>query len=227
MLKLYFLRHGQTELNEKELVQGWNDSELTDLGLFQAKCTGFGLKDIQFHKVYSGDSGRQIATAEAFLSQNINNIPQIIKDSHFREKSYGKFEYYTYLDMVRPLLLRHNEALIYDNLFKHYDDLQIAYEVSVLDDSGKSETPDMVWDRFSKGLDMIVSENSGGNILISTSSVAIAVVIDHLFPEFKDNGIVDNASITVISYQDGKYYLDDFNNTSYRKIGEQHIQKDF
>lgn len=34
MLDVYLLRHGQTLFNQSETVQGWNDSPLTDKGLF-------------------------------------------------------------------------------------------------------------------------------------------------------------------------------------------------
>lgn len=34
MLKIYLLRHGTTLFNEKELVQGWNDSVLTEKGTY-------------------------------------------------------------------------------------------------------------------------------------------------------------------------------------------------
>ena len=66
---------------------------------------------------------------------------------------------------------------------------------------------------------MITSENKNGNILISTSSMAIATTVHKLFPEQKQDGLVGNASITVISY-DGEYHLEDYNNTEYRSIGE-------
>ena len=228
MFKFYLLRHGQTELNLIGRVQGWNDSKLTNLGQFQAKCTGFGLKDIQFHKVYSGDSGRQIATAEAFLSQNTKKIPPIIADSNFREKCYGKFQGGPYKNMLSPLFERLGEEYSgYEGLEKHLSSLEIAEEVSKLDDSGESENLDQVWDRFSKGINKIIADNKDGNVLISTSSIAIAVVIKYLFPEFKQASLVDNASITVISYDNGKFNLDDYNNTKYKKIGEQHLQKDF
>ena len=224
MLKIYLLRHGKTILNEHEQVQGWNDSELTDEGKFQAKCAGFGAKDIQFTKAYSGDLGRQISTAKLFLAENNYNT-DLIEDSNFREMCYGKYQFGPYINMLNPLFKMHGaEYDGYEALYKYMDDIEIASEVARRDETKQTEGPIKVWDRFSKGLHRIIFENKSGNILLSTSSLAIAVVIKNLFPDFIQNGLVDNASLTVISYEDGKYVLEDYNNTHYRSIGEQHYK---
>lgn len=227
MLKIYFLRHGKTLLNENEQVQGWNDSELTDLGKFQAKCAGFGAKDILFNKAYCGDLGRQISTAKLFLNEN-NNKTELIEDSDFREMCYGKYQFGPYKDMLGPLFEMYGaEYAGYEALYKYMDDVQIGAEVAKRDETNQTEGPIKVWERFSKGLHRIVSENKDGNVLLSTSSFAIAVVLQNLFPDFIQGGLVDNCSLTVLSYEDGKYKLEDFNNTNYRSIGEQHYKKDF
>lgn len=219
MLKLYLLRHGRTQFNEDEIVQGWNDSPLTKEGIYQAESTGYGLKDTRFEKVYSGDAKRQIDTAKAFLRHNSFET-QIITDYHFREMNYGKFQGGSYFDMLNPLYLELGEKYAgYEGLYRYYSDIQIADKIFANDDTGQTEGIEKTWKRFSEGLEMIVSENKKGNILISTSSMAIAITVHKLFPEKKQEGLVGNASITVISY-DGEYHLEDYNNIEYRKIGE-------
>lgn len=224
MLKIYLLRHGKTLLNENEQVQGWNDSELTIEGQFQAKCAGYGARDILFNKAYCGDLGRQITTAELFLSQN-NNHTKLIKDSNFREMCYGKYQFHPYKDMLDPLFKMYGgEYCGYEGLYKYMDDIEIGTEVARRDETGLTEGPIKVWERFSKGLDRIVSENSDGNILLSTSSFGIAVVLKNLFPDFIQGGLVDNASLTVLSYENRKYKLDDYNNINYRLVGETYLK---
>lgn len=225
MLKIYLLRHGKTILNEREQVQGWNDSDLTPEGQFQAKCAGFGAKDIQFTKAYCGDLGRQIATAKLFLAENSSGT-DLIEDSNFREMCYGKYQFGPYKDMLNPLFEMYGaEYDGYEALYKYMNDIEIATEVAKRDETKQTEGPIKVWERFSKGLDRIISENKQGNVLLSTSSLAIAVVIKNLFPNFVQEGLVDNASLTVISYEDGKYKLVDYNNTNYRSIGERYYKK--
>ena len=221
MVKLYLIRHGKTVFNEKETVQGWNDSPLTKEGIYQAKCAGYGAKDIVFDRAYSGDASRQIDTASVFLKEN-NHPIEIISDYHFREMCYGKYEGGTYYDMLNPLYEEMNKPYeAYPGLYKYYTDVQIANRLMELDETGKTEGINKTYQRFKEGLDMIIAENKNGNILISTSSIAIASVIYNLFPEQKQDGLVENASICVIAY-DGEYHLEEYNNTSYRKAGEKY-----
>ena len=219
MLKLYLLRHGRTKFNEEEIVQGWNDSPLTKEGIYQARCTGYGLKDTRFDKAYSGDVLRQIDTAKAFLSQNEYKT-EIIPDHHFREMNYGKFQGGSYFDMLNPLYVELSETYDgYEGLYRFYTDIEIADKIAAMDETKQTEGIDRTWSRFSEGLDMVTKENKKGNILISTSSMAIATTVHKLFPKVKQDGLVGNASITVIAY-DGTFHLEDYNNIEYRKIGE-------
>ena len=80
MLRIFLLRHGQTIFNTQDICQGWNDSPLTEMGLYQPKCTGYGLRKVTFTKAYSGDTQRQIDTAKQFMSQNENPV-DIIPDT--------------------------------------------------------------------------------------------------------------------------------------------------
>lgn len=222
MLDVYLLRHGQTLFNQSETVQGWNDSPLTAKGLFEAECAGYGLKDVRFTKVYSGDANRQINTAKAFLKNNLYPT-EIITDYHFREMCFGKYEDGPYYDMLLPLYIAKNAPYkSYSGLYEYYDDIEIANTLASNDETGKTEGIEKTYRRFKQGLDEIVKENKNGNILISTSSIAIASVIYNLFPYQKLNGLVANASISIISY-DGEYHLKEYNNTKYREIGEKHL----
>lgn len=223
MIRIYLLRHGQTEFNVDEIVQGWNDSPLTTLGIYQATCTGYGLKDTKFEKIYSGDLLRQINTAKAFISNN-SYKPEIITDYHFREMNYGKYQDNKYRNMLEPLFKMFNDTYGgYEKLYKYMNDMEIADEIARRDETKQTEGTIKLWQRFKEGLDIIINENKKGNILVSTSSIAIYCVLYNLFPDLKQNGLVDNASISIIEYDNGKYKLIDYNNIEYRKIGEQHL----
>ena len=225
MLKLYFLRHGQTELNVKERVQGWNDSPLTELGVYQAKCTGYGLRNHIFTAAYCGDTGRQIATAETFMSQNLNPI-NIIPDYHFREMCYGKYQEGTYYDMLNQLFERVNDVYGgYEGLYRHYTDMEIGQLLCESDETGAFEGPERTWSRVKEGIDFLKDKYPEGDILISTSSFAISDTVHHLFPGRIGKGLVENASITVIGIDNNEFSLLEYNNISYRKEGEEHFKQ--
>ena len=220
MLKIYLIRHGQTEFNVQERVQGWNDSPLTALGLYQPKCTGYGLKDVVFTKAYSGDCLRQIETAKQVLAQN-NHPVEIIPDYHFREMCYGKYQGGPYFDMLNPLYEMHNATYNgYNGLYQYMNDYEIATEVCKKDETGATEGPIKAYKRFKEGLDMIIKNNPEGNILLSTSSAVISFVLTNLFPTLKQDGLVDNASISIIKYENNEFILEAYNDISYRKLGE-------
>ena len=228
MLILFFLRHGQTHYNIQERVHGWNDAPLTELGICQARCAGYGARHILFSHAYSGDILRQIITANIFLSENDHPI-DAIPDMHFREMGYGKFEDGTYYNMLKPLYDKYDAPYDgYDGLYRYYDAIQIGKAIGENDETGAFEGNEKATKRLLEGLDILTSRHKDGNILISTSSYAIALVINHLFPEIPQNALVGNASLTIIGYENGRYSMISFDDISYRKEGEDYFksQKD-
>ena len=224
MLRIFLLRHGQTIFNIQDICQGWNDSPLTEMGLYQPKCTGYGLRKTEFVKAYSGDTKRQIDTGKQFLSQNKKPI-DIIADMHFREMCYGKYQGGSYENLLGPLFKMHGEEYGgYTQLYKYMNDYEIARQVCLNDETGETEGPERAYLRFKEGLDMIVKDIKDGNVLISTSSAVISFVITKLFPDYKQSGLVDNASITIVDYEYGKWILEDYNNTTYRDVGDEHFK---
>lgn len=75
-MKIYILRHGTTEWNNKHLIQGQTDIHLDEFGKIMAKATGEGLKNegIHFDKVYSSPLSRACETARIILSC-LNDCP--------------------------------------------------------------------------------------------------------------------------------------------------------
>lgn len=64
MTKLYLTRHGETEWNDKGVMQGWQNSPLTELGEKQALWLGERIKDLEIDVIYSSPLGRAYNTAE-------------------------------------------------------------------------------------------------------------------------------------------------------------------
>ena len=67
-MKLYVIRHGESENNKKGCYTGWLDVALTEKGLGDAKKAGERLCDVKFDKVYSSDLLRAKTTAKTALS---------------------------------------------------------------------------------------------------------------------------------------------------------------
>lgn len=63
-MRVYMIRHGESETNRKKRWTGWLDVPLTQKGKEDAAKAGQFLKDIRFDKVYSSDLGRTVETAQ-------------------------------------------------------------------------------------------------------------------------------------------------------------------
>jgi len=69
-LKLYIVRHGQTEWNVLEKFQGQLNSPLTERGIEKVGKIGKELENVKFEAVYTSELGRTIGTAEIILEKN-------------------------------------------------------------------------------------------------------------------------------------------------------------
>ena len=71
MADLYLVRHGQTELNVQNILQGWQDSPLTERGREQALATRttFAARGVAFDHVYSSPLGRARRTTELIVGE--------------------------------------------------------------------------------------------------------------------------------------------------------------
>ena len=63
-MKLYLIRHGQSETNLRKCFTGWAQVKLTEQGEADAKSVRPMLEKIRFDKIYSSDLIRAMRTAE-------------------------------------------------------------------------------------------------------------------------------------------------------------------
>ncbi|MBQ3796345.1 MAG: histidine phosphatase family protein [Butyrivibrio sp.] len=101
-MKVYVVRHGQTDFNAQKIMQGRSDIPLNDTGRAQAKAAREKLGDIKFDVVYSSPLIRAVETASI-----IGAVPkeQIITDERIIEACFGKYEGMVYGKMGLPMIL--------------------------------------------------------------------------------------------------------------------------
>lgn len=85
MVTIIFESHSTTTDNEKHLSSGWNDVELSELGIQQAKDLGQRRGDELFDAIFCSDLQRSYKTAVIAFGDKF----PIIKDSRLRECNYG------------------------------------------------------------------------------------------------------------------------------------------
>ncbi|CAL8135397.1 unnamed protein product [Orchesella dallaii] len=87
-----FVRHGETFMNSKRLIQGHTDSALSDIGIEQAKVLGRAITSTTFTRAYSSDLQRAYNTANLILGELKTSSPDVIKHVGLRERCYGEAE---------------------------------------------------------------------------------------------------------------------------------------
>ena len=79
-MKLWVVRHGESETNAEHRHGGWFQASLTQKGIKQAERAGEILKEIQFDRVISSDLVRARQTAEAALPKNKIELEPLIRE---------------------------------------------------------------------------------------------------------------------------------------------------
>lgn len=88
-MRLYLIRHGETEYNKLKKNQGQIDIPLNEYGRELARKTGEGLADVPFDLCFCSPLSRARKTAELILEGR--NVP-IITDQRLIEISFGRYE---------------------------------------------------------------------------------------------------------------------------------------
>lgn len=153
---IYIIRHGQTDMNSRRVLQGRSDLPLNSVGIAQARNAADRLRDISFSAVYSSPLMRAIQTAGIIAPE----IPPMI-DIRLIEMDYGAYEGAD-LDRLPP------EFAAFLRDFTHTPPPE------------GMETLDMLISRAGAFMESV--RGMTGNILISTHAVIMKGILEYLTP---------------------------------------------
>lgn len=88
-MRLYMIRHGETDWNKTRRMQGKSDIPLNDFGRRLARDTRDGLRDIAFDIAYTSPLMRAKETARIIIGDK--PVP-LIEDERIQEIGFGEFE---------------------------------------------------------------------------------------------------------------------------------------
>ena len=158
--EIILIRHGETEWNSQQRMQGHSNSDLSSVGQAQIQALGQWMKNAPFDHIYSSDSLRAKQTAEA-ITQFSGHELKI--DLRLREKNLGVFEGLT-SEEARE---RHPEVF---RLFK------TAGSKYVIDEG---ESTQQLQDRALEIVDEIRIKHPEERVLLVTHGGFIRVVMKH------------------------------------------------
>ena len=137
-MKLYFVRHGETDMNARNMFYGWYDADINAKGISQAEELRDAFRDIHVDAIYSSDLKRALHTAEIIADGSpIETMPEI------RELYYGAWENRTWESMTESD----------HELLKKWRDDWTNLEIP------EGESFMGFYNRVTSGLDKIIKEN--------------------------------------------------------------------
>ena len=95
-MKIYLVRHGETEANKEGRYQGWTETDLTTSGYREAELTGRYLSSLGIDALYCSDLIRAKETAR-IIGEKCNVEP--IVDPLLRELHFGHWEGLNYWEI--------------------------------------------------------------------------------------------------------------------------------
>lgn len=101
-MKIYFIRHSETDCNKNHLFYGKMDVPINENGKVQAALLAQHLKNVVFDHVYASDMRRVRQTLDIVLDANHQaciHRPEITYDAQMREIDFGLWEGKTYQEI--------------------------------------------------------------------------------------------------------------------------------
>lgn len=201
-LRLYFIRHGETQYNIEKRMQGFCDSPLTVNGIKQAMSVGAGLRDIDFICAYASESQRVLDTAKYAIGDRDISIT---KDARLKEMNFGVLE----AMLPEEIVAKHGNIL---ETFFSLKDLERRL------DEGESYSDLLIRTKAAVKDIIDAHQETGGNVLVFSHGVTIAFYIRSLlnrtdFPQH------DNCCVSVIKVSDGEITVENVADATFRDAG--------
>ncbi len=162
LTKFYIVRHGQTDGNVQQLLQGQMDIPLNNIGRQQVKETAGKLKNVKFDLAFSSDLLRAKETTEIIALEHKLEVQttQLLRERHFGEnegKSYSALK-------------------TFDELFQ-----TLSYDKQRVARSGKNaETDEEICNRLITFIRETAITHPGKTILVGTHGGIMRAFLIHL-----------------------------------------------
>ena len=198
VLKLYIVRHGETEWNVIKRFQGQLNTPLTEKGMEKLRETGKKLENVLFDEVYTSELGRTVASAEIILNENRgyrNKKLELKKLAELNEVYFGVWQ-----------------GLTYEEVFLKYPEEANNYFYNVKNykaENVEAENLKDALERFLKGINKILNRHKSGNILVVTHGTVFEMFMNYVANDsifdIDERTLMGNGDYKIFSYKDGKF----------------------
>lgn len=182
-MKIYLIRHGQTDWNVAHKIQGCHDIPLNETGRKQAKALARGMEKRSVTAVFSSRQQRAMETAKAIAdSQGLSVIPM----PGLEEVEFGQWEGMTWKEIGE----------------KYPKELAMWQQNPAEVSPPGGETRAQICERIAWAVEMILSL-AEGDVAVVSHGAALAYVVAYMLrnePGEHEEVIVANVSISTIEY---------------------------
>ena len=191
-MKLYIIRHAETEYNRKGIIQGSEvDSDINSIGYKQSESFYNYYKSINFDKIYVSALKRTFQTVRRFIDQGI----PYEKIKELNEISWGVNQ-------------GKNDDLV------DYSKLIETWLAGDLDNKFKEgESPNEMSLRLVKGFDKVLKDNNDVVLLCihgRALRILLSKIIDNDLTKM-DKYIHSNTGLYILDYKNGKFNMIEMN----------------
>lgn len=189
-MKIYLVRHGETNLNKKRILQGRYDEDLNEDGIRLAKITGQALKGIHFDVAISSPLSRSKDTVRYILEESDNKNTPLNLDDRLQEVDVGSWQLISLND-------KDNKEVEHINMF-------FKDPFSFLDVPNGENVYDVI-NRTKSFLDELVSRNDNKTYLVGTHGFALRALLNSLYEnknDFWHGRVPYNCSFTILEVKD-------------------------
>ncbi|MHA1911333.1 MAG: histidine phosphatase family protein [Candidatus Kariarchaeaceae archaeon] len=165
-MKLFIVRHGQTDSNLEARIMGHLDVPLNKIGCRQALYLAEYLSSFTFDVIYSSPSARTKETAEVihgFFEAETDEITPLSFDASLMERGMGRFEGMLLSDLLEEITTEEAEV---------WDDIDWAPE------GGESRIE--VESRVISFINMLRQKHGNDNVLVVTHGGPIKFILGQL-----------------------------------------------
>ncbi|MGC3946668.1 MAG: histidine phosphatase family protein [Chryseolinea sp.] len=201
--KIYVVRHGQTDFNLQNIVQGSGvDSDLNDRGREQAAAFYKAYHQVPFDKIYTSALKRTRQSVQSFIDQGL----PVESLAGLNEISWGTKEGYR----ITP-----DEDEYYHHMLREWQ----AGDTSLRIEGG--ESPDDVVKRMQPAVDHILSRPDEKTVLVCMHGRAIRILLCMLlrYPlRCMDTFDHQNLCLYLLDYNGSFFTLDRYNDTTHLRL---------
>jgi broad specificity phosphatase PhoE len=206
---LYIIRHGETDLNKKGIVQGRGiNADLNDTGNAQAEAFYQAYKHVPFDKIYTSTLKRTHQTVKKFIDHNIPWVQYPGLD----ELAWGIYEGQANSEKVK---------LEFQNILHHWQTGELHHKFE------QGESPLEVRERQLTVLEKLIEDNDDKNILICMHGRAMRLFLCLLTNRpLSDMDFFPHSNTTLykVGYDGTGFHIIDFNNTDHLRYPEKNFE---